>query len=169
MSLYPPALFCLLLLPLKWALAAFSLLHFWWAGFGMYFLARRWTRLRADAAATQAGSNLAAAVAGTAFAFCGCALDFSIWSGSLAAFAWMPWMILAAEKAWREGWQKILLAAVVGTLQMLTGGLELILLTWLIASAWWLGQMFRSGAGNTPVDGTSNNSDGSAGETPAAL
>src|SRR5215471_10925661 len=57
MALYPPAVFYLAL-PLKWALGAFSLLHLWWAGFGMYFLARRWTR-----------HDFAAAFAGTVFAF----------------------------------------------------------------------------------------------------
>ena len=156
MTLYPPALLCLVL-PLKWALPVFSLLHLWWAGLGMYFLARHRT-----------GNNLAAATVGSAFAGFGFVLDFGAWSGSLAAFGWMPWVILATEKAWREGWQTILLATVVGALQMLTGGLEMILLTWTIASAWWLGQLIRSAAKGLSPEPAQNKSDGSAGETPAA-
>src|SRR5208283_1774127 len=42
MPLYPPALIYLLL-PLQWSLSFFCLLHLWFAGFGMFFLARRWT------------------------------------------------------------------------------------------------------------------------------
>ncbi len=55
MPLYPPALIYLTL-PLTWSLSFFSLLHLWWAGFGMYFLARRWTE-----------NDFAAAFAGTCF------------------------------------------------------------------------------------------------------
>jgi hypothetical protein len=42
MPLYPPALIYLTL-PLQWSLSFFCLLHLWFAGFGMFFLARRWT------------------------------------------------------------------------------------------------------------------------------
>ena len=128
MPLYPPALFYLAL-PLKWSLGMFSLLHLWWAGFGMYFLARRWT-----------GSNFAAAFAGIAFAFNGFTLNLIMWPSHIASFSWLPWVILAIELAWREGRRKIILAGIVGTLQMLAGGPETIFLTWLIASALWLQQ-----------------------------
>ena len=59
MPLYPPSLIYLLL-PLTWSLSFFCLLHLWFAGFGMYFLARRWT-----------GNNFAAAFAGVAFSSTG--------------------------------------------------------------------------------------------------
>ena len=128
MPLYPPALFYLAL-PLKWSLGMFSLLHLWWAGFGMYFLARRWT-----------GNDFAAAFAGTAFAFNGFTLNLIMWPSHMATFGWMPWVVLLAERAWRDGWHWIIFAAFVGALQMLAGGPEIILFTWLIVSALWLQQ-----------------------------
>src|SRR5580704_15436524 len=63
MPLYPPSLIYLTLPP-EWALGFFSLLHLWFAGLGMFFLARRWT-----------GSSFAAAFAGTVFAFNGLTLN----------------------------------------------------------------------------------------------
>src|ERR1700733_4941209 len=59
MPLYPPALIYLLL-PLGWSLSFFCLLHLWFGGFGMYFLARKWT-----------GNDFAGAFGGTAFSFSG--------------------------------------------------------------------------------------------------
>jgi hypothetical protein len=128
LPLYPPALIYLAL-PLGWSLSFFCLAHLWFAGLGMYFLARRWT-----------GNNFAAAFAGTAFAFNGFTLNLLMWPSHIATFAWMPWVVLAAELAWREGMQKIILAAFVGAMQMLAGGPETILLTWLIVAALWLQQ-----------------------------
>ena len=128
MPLYPPALFYLAL-PLKWSLGMFSLLHLWWAGIGMYFLARRWT-----------GNDFAAAFAGIAFAFNGFTLNLIMWPSHMATFAWMPWVVLLVELAWREGWSKIIFAAFAGAFQMLAGGPEIILFTWLIVSALWLQQ-----------------------------
>ncbi len=135
MPLYPPSL-VYLTLPLEWSLSFFSLVHLWWAGIGMYFLARRWT-----------GNDFAAAFAGTAFAFNGFTLNLVMWPSHIATFSWLPWAILATELAWREGGRKIILAGIVGALQMLAGGPETIFLTWLIASALWLQQFI---AGETP-------------------
>ena len=135
MPLYPPALIYLTL-PLKWSLSFFSLLHLWFAGLGMYFLARRWT-----------GNDFAAAFAGVAFAFNGFTLNLLMWPSHIATFAWMPWVVLATELARREGGGKILLAAFAGAMQMLAGGPETILLTWLVASALWL-QQFIIGSGD---------------------
>ncbi len=148
MPLYPPALFYLAL-PLTWSLGVFSLLHLWFAGLGMYFLARRWT-----------GGNLfAAAFAGTAFAFNGFTLNLIMWPSHIATFSWMPWVILAVELAWREGAHKIILAAFVGAMQMLAGGPETIFLTWLILSALWLQQFINGGSDasspSTPATGAS--------------
>jgi hypothetical protein len=139
MPLYPPALFYLLL-PLKWALGMFSLLHLWWAGLGMYFLARRWT-----------GNNFAAAFAGVAFAFNGFTLNLIMWPSHIATFSWMPWVILATQFAWRKGMEKILLAALVGTLQMLAGGPETIFLTWSIASTLWLMELTKGESARLPT------------------
>jgi hypothetical protein len=135
MPLYPPALFYLAL-PLTWSLGVFSLLHLWWAGVGMYWLARRWTK-----------NDFAAAFAGTVFAFNGFTLNLVMWPSHIATFSWLPWVILAVEIAWREGWQKIILAAVVGALQLLAGGPETIFLTWVIASVLWLREFSN---GETP-------------------
>jgi hypothetical protein len=128
MPLYPPALFYLAL-PLAWSLGVFSLLHLWWAGFGMFFLARRWT-----------GNYFAAAFAGTVFAFNGFTLNLLMWPSHIATFSWMPWVVLSVETAWRVGGKKIPLAAFVGAFQMLAGGPETIFLTWLMVSALWLQQ-----------------------------
>ena len=114
MPLYPPSLIYLLL-PLPWSLSFFCLLHLWFAGFGMFFLARRWTN-----------NSFAAAFAGVAFAFNGLTLNLLMWPSHIATLSWMPWVVLAVEPAWREGGQKIILAAFVGALQMLAGGPEII-------------------------------------------
>ena len=133
MPLYPPSLIYLTL-PLDWALSFFSLAHLWWAGLGMYFLARRWT----------GGNNFAAAFAGTVFAFNGFTLNLLMWPSHIATFAWMPWVVLATELAWHEGGRKVFLAGIVGALQMLAGGPETILLTWLVVAALWLQQFITN-------------------------
>ncbi len=135
MPLYPPALIYLLL-PLQWSLSFFCLLHLWFAGFGMYFLARRWT-----------SNSFAAAFAGVAFAFNGLTLNLLMWPSHIATLSWMPWVVLAVELAWREGGRKIILAAFAGALQMLAGGPEIIFLTWILLLALWI-QQFIAGSGD---------------------
>jgi hypothetical protein len=168
MPLYPPSLIYLLL-PLPWSLSFFCLLHLWFAGFGMFFLARQWTGLRRaevssvfdgrnawpvstqlsgkEATATQAGNSFAAAFAGVAFAFNGLTLNLLMWPSHIATLSWMPWVVLAVELAWREGGQKIILAAFAGALQMLAGGPEIIFLTWILLLALWV-QQFIAGGGD---------------------
>ncbi|MGO9587280.1 MAG: hypothetical protein ACLP2Y_13880 [Limisphaerales bacterium] len=131
MPLYPPALIYLLL-PLQWSLSFFCLLHLWFAGFGMYFLARRW-----------AGNSFAATFAGVAFAFNGLTLNLLMWPSHIATLSWMPWVVLAVELAWREGGRKIILAAFAGALQMLAGGPEIIFLTWILLLALWIQQLVK--------------------------
>ena len=164
MPLYPPSLIYLLL-PLPWSLSFFCLLHLWFAGFGMFFLARQWTGLRRaevssvfgvcnarpvsaqlpgnEATATQAGNSFAAAFAGVAFAFNGLTLNLLMWPSHIATLSWMPWVVLAVELAWREGGQKIILAAFAGALQMLAGGPEIIFLTWILLLAMWIQQFVK--------------------------
>ncbi len=132
MPLYPPSLIYLAL-PLQWSLSFFCLLHLWFAGFGMFFLARRWT-----------GNSFAAAFAGVAFAFNGLTLNLLMWPSHIATLSWMPWVVLAVELAWREGGRKIILAAFAGGLQMLAGGPEIIFLTWILLLALWI-QQFVNG------------------------
>ena len=138
MPLYPPSLIYLTL-PLEWSLGFFCLMHLWFAGLGMFFLARKWT-----------GNNFAAAFAGVAFSFNGFTLNLLMWPSHIATFAWMPWVIFAVEVAWRDGGRKIIPAAVVGALQMLAGGPETIFLTWTLLLVLWL-QQFLKGECSRPA------------------
>ena len=131
MPLYPPSLIYLLL-PLPWSLSFFCLLHLWFAGFGMFFLARCWV-----------GNSFAATFAGVAFAFNGLTLNLLMWPSHIATLSWMPWVVLAVELAWREGGRKIILAALTGALQMLAGGPEIIFLTWILLLALWIQQVVK--------------------------
>lgn len=126
MPLYPLSL-VYQLLPLPWSLSFFCLLHLWLAGMGMYSLARRWT-----------GNDFAAAFAGLTFAFNGLSLNLLMWPSHIATFAWMPWVVLVVENAWRQGGRQISVAAIVGAMQMLAGGPETIFLTWTLLAALWL-------------------------------
>ena len=119
-ALYPPALLYLLL-PLIPGLNLFALGHLLFAGVGMYLLAFHWTQNR-----------LAAAVAGTAFTFNGMTLDCLMWTSNLAGLAWMPWVVLAMDQAWQSGGQRVVIAALIGALQMLAGAPEIIVFTWFI-------------------------------------
>jgi hypothetical protein len=121
-------------LPLPWSLSFFCLLHLWFAGLGMFFLARRWT-----------GNSFAAAFAGVAFAFNGLTLNLLMWPSHIATLSWMPWVVLAVELAWRDGGRKIILAAFAGALQMLAGGPEIIFLTWILLLALWIQQFVAGG------------------------
>lgn len=136
LALYPPSLIYLLL-PLSRSLPFFCLLHVFWGGMGMYFLARRWT-----------GSQAGAALAGVIFAFNGLSLNFLMWPSHAATFAWMPWVILLTEAGWREGGRKLALAAGAAALQVLAGGPETILFTWLILLA---AGLVECGRGTVPA------------------
>jgi hypothetical protein len=126
MTLYPGSLFYLFL-PLSWSLGVFCLLHLVLGGFGMYQLVFRWTNHRASAA-----------LAGIAFAFNGVMLSSLMWTNNVAALGWMPWVVLCVERAWREGRRRLIVAAVVGATQMLTGAPEIIFLTWVAIATLWL-------------------------------
>ena len=123
MVLYPPSLFYLLL-PLSWSLGVFCLGHLFLGGMGMYFLARRWS-----------GNQFGAAVGGLTYSFNALALNFLMWPNNIAAFGWLPWVVFVAECGWSEGGRWVLLAALVGAIQMLSGAPEIILLTWVLLLA----------------------------------
>jgi hypothetical protein len=131
--LYPPALFYLLF-PLSWSLAVFCLLHLYLGGLGMFFLARRWT-----------SDNLAAAVAGIAFAFSGLTVNSLMWPGFIPGLGWMPWVVLLAERAWREGGRMVVVAVITGALQMLSGAVEATLMTWVVIGALGLADFINGG------------------------
>ncbi len=134
LTLYPLSLFYLVF-PLAWSLGVFCLLHLFLAGLGMYFLAHRWT-----------GHRLAACVAGLAFALNGFTLNTLIWPNYIATFGWMPWVLLTAQRAWQEGGRRVIVAALVGALQMLAATPEIILLTWLTVAAIWGVEFLQRGA-----------------------
>jgi hypothetical protein len=123
---YPPSLIYMLF-PLPWSLNYFCLAHLVLAGVGMYLLAYRWTQNR-----------LAASLAGLAFALSGLMLNCLMWTSNLAALSWQPLVILWVEQAWQRGGGRIVLAALAGAMQMLSGAPEIILLTWLLLGAFWL-------------------------------
>ncbi|MBI5800189.1 MAG: hypothetical protein HZA92_05600, partial [Verrucomicrobia bacterium] len=118
--LYPGALIYLLG-PMPWALGWFSLAHLLVAGAGAYRLAHHWT-----------GNRFAASVAGLAFAFNGFTLHAVMWPNNVAALAWAPWLWLLVERACKEGGRTLVLATLVGAMQMLAGAPEIILFTWLL-------------------------------------
>jgi hypothetical protein len=120
LTLYPLSLIYLLL-PLTWALSFFCLAHLFWGGLGMYFLAQRWTNHR-----------LAAGLAGVIFSFNGLSLNFLMWPSHIATFSWLPWVLWLGQRAWRQGGKALLWGTAAGAMQMLAGGPETILVTWLI-------------------------------------
>ena len=130
LCLYPGALLYLLL-PLPWSLGFFCVAHLFLGGMGMRALAERWT-----------GSRFGAAVAGVAFVFSGLVLGCTIYPNYLVALGWMPWVVLATRRAWQEGGRSIVLAALAGAMQMLTGAPEIILLTWGFLAALLLTEVF---------------------------
>ena len=132
LTCYPLSLIYLLF-PLPWSLGIYCLFHLFLAGLGMYLLANQWTTNR-----------LAAAVAGTAYAFSGLTLHCLIWPNNIAALGWMPWVILCVDRATRSGGKNTVIAAVVGVMQMLAGAPEIILFTWTIALLIVLSQSFRA-------------------------
>ena len=123
MTLYPGSLLYLLP-PLPWSLGFFMLFHLWLGGLGAYAVARRWT-----------GENFPAAVAGVAYAFHGLTQQSLMWPNNIAALGLLPWVVLTAERGVREGGRPLVVAALVGALQMLTGAPEVIVFTWLICGA----------------------------------
>ena len=133
MTLYPGSLIYLLL-PFPWSFGMFRLVHLLLGGGGMYSLAVRWT-----------GNRFAGVVAGVAFAFNGLTWYGLMWPHLIAALGWMPWLVLATEQAWSRGGRAVIIAALVGAMQMLSGGVEVIIQTWLLIATLWLVQMFRGG------------------------
>jgi hypothetical protein len=123
MTLYPLSL-CYLLLPMPWALGYFCLGHLFLGGTGMYCLAQRWT-----------GNRFAATIAGLGYALNGLTLHALMWPNNIAALGWMPFVVLCAEQGVREGGRKLVLAVLVGAVQMLAGAPEIILFTWVLGAA----------------------------------
>jgi hypothetical protein len=126
MVLYPGSLIYVLF-PMPWAMNAFLLAHIFFAAVGMYKLALRLF-----------GNGFGATVAGLAFAWNGLMLQAIMWPCNLAALAWMPWVVLLCECAWKKAGRDFVWAALAGACQMLTGSPEFILFTWVIVAGWFI-------------------------------
>ncbi|MGB0578193.1 MAG: YfhO family protein [Limisphaerales bacterium] len=122
MALYPPG-WLGLAFPLSWFLGVFCLAHQYFGGLGMYFLARKWTR-----------NSHGACAAAIIYAFNGIMQNCLMWPNNISALGWLPWVMLAVHHAWQKGGRSVLIAALVSTLQMLTGAPEIILATWVMLS-----------------------------------
>jgi hypothetical protein len=123
LTLYPGSLLYLLL-PLPWSLNLFVLAHLWLGALGMYSLAWRLSSSRGGAT-----------LAGLAYGLSGLLQYALIWPNNIAALGWMPWVVLSFMRAVGTGGRWIGIAVVIGSLQMLTGAPEVILLTWVCAVA----------------------------------
>jgi hypothetical protein len=75
---------------------------------------------------------LAAGLAGVIFAFNGLSLNFLMWPSHVATFSWLPWVVWLGQRAWREGGKPLVWGTAAGAMQMLAGGPETIMATWLI-------------------------------------
>jgi hypothetical protein len=133
LTLYPPSLIYLLL-PLTWSLSFFCLAHLFWGGLGMYYLAHRWTHHR-----------LAAGLAGVIFSFNGLSLNFLMWPSHIATFSWLPWVVWLGQRAWRQGGKALVWGTTAGAMQMLAGGPETIVVTWLLLLVLVSGDWFHEG------------------------
>jgi hypothetical protein len=125
MVLYPLSLIYTVL-PLPWSLGVFCLGHLWLGGTGMFLLASRWI-----------GHRFGAALGGLAYAFGGLTLSSLMWPNWTAALGWLPWVVFCGEQAGNRGGRWLVHACVIGTLQMLTGVPEVVLLTWFIVALLW--------------------------------
>jgi hypothetical protein len=128
---YPLAWFYLLL-PLPWSLNYFCLGHLLLAGWGMYSLARRWT-----------ANSFAATAAGLVYALNGFAINCLMWTGCLAAYTWLPLVVLWVSRGWRQGGRPMLFGIIAASMQMLAGAPEFVLLTWLMLASLWLTPYLR--------------------------
>jgi len=133
MTLYPP-MWLAVMLPLSWSLSVFCIAHLYLGGLGMFKLAERFTR-----------DPWAAALAGVAFAGNGLVQNSLMWPNNIAALGWMPWVLLLIEAACRNKGRVFYAAALVAGMQMLTGGPEVILLTWMLAGGMVLVQAWHHG------------------------
>src|SRR5437016_10240062 len=118
LALYPLSLIYVLL-PLPWSLNFFNLLHLYLGGLGMFCLARRWMT-----------DGAAASVTGVAYAFGGLVVSALMWPNNIAAFGWLPFVLLFGERAAHQGGRSLVRAAPVLALQFLSGAPEITVLTW---------------------------------------
>ncbi|MGH9404432.1 MAG: YfhO family protein [Terriglobia bacterium] len=128
---YPDTLL-IVLLPFAFAYNFHYILSFMIAAAGTYWLARRWNQ-----------SRWAALFAASAFAFSGPLLSLGSFYNEAACAAWIPWALVAADKAAKErSARPWILLSVVFAFQFLAGELFTLMGTFVLALAYAL---YRAG------------------------
>jgi hypothetical protein len=79
-----------------------------------------------------------------AWVFCGTLFSCLMWPNYAVALGWMPWVVLVAERSWRDGGRWLVGAAVVAAMQLMSGVPEIVLLTWLLLGCLWATDFWRS-------------------------
>jgi hypothetical protein len=139
-QLFYPTTWLLLLLPPDAVYTIMVVAHCVLAGMGVLLLCRRW-----------AGSWLAGAVAGVAFATSGPFLSLVTLYHHFVSAAWIPWVLLALEKLLREpGLVSVALLAAAAAAQALGGSADMVWMTCLLClvrvAHWsWTAARQRSG------------------------
>lgn len=137
---YPYTLF-VVLLPIDFAYTLHYVVHFALMGVGTYWLARRWDQ-----------SQVAALFAALAFTFSGPALSLGSFYNHIACAAWIPWTLLAADKAVEtRSLRPWVLLTLVFTWQMLAGEPFTLLATFALVVAYAL---YRCGNFQKPLAAT---------------
>ena len=122
---YPTTLL-VILLPVEFAYQFHYVLHFWFAAFGVYLLARRWQQSRA-----------AAFFAAFVFVFSGPVLSLGGFYNHAAAIAWIPWALLLTDRALEENTRRRWLAlGCVLALQFLASEPLTWMSTWFLCAAY---------------------------------
>jgi hypothetical protein len=112
-QLYYPVAWLLLALPLSLALQASVIFHVWWAGVGMYLLARL-------LGAGRGGSLISA----LAFAGSGQLYTSIEITGVADIYGWLPWILVATELAWRHrSWPWAAVAGLLSGVMAVSGHL----------------------------------------------
>jgi hypothetical protein len=133
MALYPGSLIYLLL-PLPWSLNLFCLAHLFLGAMGMYFFARHLLN-----------HSFAASFVGLAYIFNAFTLNCLMYPHNIAALSWLPWILWGTVLACRNGGRALPLAMLAGAMQMLTGGAEITLQTWILAGCFVLFDCWQNG------------------------
>jgi hypothetical protein len=130
-QLYYPLMWLLWLLPLPQALQLGEIVHLWLAGAGMFVLAR-----------VLSTSRTGSVLAGLTFAGCGQLYMVLVYPGQAYIFPWLPWVVAAAEIAWRRrSWAWAAGAGGLFGVLALAGHLQWFLYSAMFLAAWLAGHL----------------------------
>jgi hypothetical protein len=65
--------------------------------------------------------------------------------------SWLPWVLWLVPRGWEQGGRSLVWAALAGSAQMLAGGPETILTTWLIVLSLLIGNLWGTGARRSSI------------------